>query len=99
MKQHEKKMKKAEARARLAKETMIIPGGTGVGKTEFKEIQLTQAKALKKLSKGMEGLLLVMSPEQAFKTVALIKDAGISDLFVALGESAELLEHLRRGKK
>jgi len=111
---HEKKMKKAEALGRKVKQELSPKMQKAdtlkyarapqfrqekQSEAEIKKMQIAQAKALEKLAKGVEALLLGMNPKKAFETVALIKDAGIFDLFVALGKSSKLLKHLKKGKK
>lgn len=99
MKAHEKKTKKAKTHVKKTKKAMIMGKHTKMSAAEIKRAQQAQQKALRKLTKWIEGILLVMSPKDAFEAVVLIKNSGLFNLFVALGRSAKLLKHLKKGKK
>ena len=106
MKSLKKKMEKAKVRAKGLKQKMesfkTVKDAkrykVKVDKQEQKRMQEAQQKAMKELSGWMKRILLVMSPEDAFKLVSLIKNAGVFDLFVALGKGTKLLNHLKKGK-
>jgi len=95
MKSHTKK--RVEKKAGVAKNVRRY--GKKLSDAEIKKLQKSQQRSLKALIKKVEELLLLTDPKNALRIVDLIKDAGVFDLFVALGKSTKLLNHLKKGKK
>jgi len=107
MKSLKKEMEKAKVCAKGLKQKVesfkTVKGAkeykVKVDKREQKKMREAQQKAMRELSSWMKKILLVMPPGDAFKLVSLIKNAGVFDLFVALGKGTKLLNHLKKGKE